>query len=260
MTNNIKYFPIVHPSERYLDIKNAVNNNIDKVDYLTSDISKSDLILVLGGDGYMLEMIKKYIFYEKPFLGINCGTLWFLMNDIITIDDIPKDINQINIRKTKFIKAKIDFEDDTSKVAYAANDICIWNSVLDYYTFDVKSENTSNINIKWTWLVVSNNFWSTSYRLSLWWPLIPTSSELIWIIWIWALPYKFKLFEPQKISINISWKSNCLAGFDGYSGRYENIKKIEILEPDKEYSIAFLKSQPIENKRILMAETKMWYN
>lgn len=266
--NNTKYFPVVHPSERYMDIKNAINQNIDKVDYLTSDINKANLILVLGGDWYMLEMIKKYADAKKPFLWVNCGTLWFLMNDISTINDIPKSFDEINIRNTKFIKAEIEFVNWEKKIAYAANDICIGNSVLDYYTFDVKhwlhesveSDNINNINIKWTGLVISNNFGSTSYRLSLGGPLIPTSSNLLGIIGIWALPYRFKMFKPQNIKINISWKSDCLAGFDGYSGKYENIKTINIMEPDLWYDMAFLKSQPIETKRILMAEAKIWYN
>jgi hypothetical protein len=60
------------------------------------------------------------------------------MNDIKTIDDIPKSFDDLNIRNTAFIKAEIEFEDGSKKVAYAANDICIGNSVLDYYNFDVK--------------------------------------------------------------------------------------------------------------------------
>ena len=49
-----------------MDIKNAVIDNIDKVDFLTSDIASADFILVLGGDGYMLEMIKLYHQHNKP--------------------------------------------------------------------------------------------------------------------------------------------------------------------------------------------------
>ena len=192
------------------------------------------------------------------------------------MDDIPLSLDDLSIRTAKFIKAEIEFEDGSRKIAYAANDICLGNSVLDYYNFDMKlaphkaaeynmhdaieSENSDDINIKGTWLVISNNFGSTSYRLSLGGPLIPTSSDLIWVIGIWALPYRFKLFKPQSIKIEISWKSNCLAGFDGYSGRYENVKSINILESDLTYDIAFLKSQPIETKRILMAESKIGYN
>ena len=33
------------------------------------------IIVVLGGDGFMLETLKRYQKYNKPFYGINVGTL-----------------------------------------------------------------------------------------------------------------------------------------------------------------------------------------
>ena len=40
----------------------------------------SNVIVVAGGDGYMLNSLKKYVKFKKPFYGINCGTYGFLMN------------------------------------------------------------------------------------------------------------------------------------------------------------------------------------
>ena len=40
----------------------------------------SDLIVVLGGDGFMLETLKKFRKFNKPFYGMNTGTYGFLMN------------------------------------------------------------------------------------------------------------------------------------------------------------------------------------
>ena len=39
----------------------------------------SDVIVVIGGDGFMLESLKKYQKYKKPFFGMNKGTFGFLM-------------------------------------------------------------------------------------------------------------------------------------------------------------------------------------
>ena len=39
-----------------------------------------DVIVVLGGDGFMLQTLKKYQKYDKPFYGVNRGTFGFLMN------------------------------------------------------------------------------------------------------------------------------------------------------------------------------------
>ena len=44
--------------------------------------SKSNIIVVIGGDGFMLKNIKKLYKYNKPFYGINCGSYGFLMNNL----------------------------------------------------------------------------------------------------------------------------------------------------------------------------------
>ena len=45
---------------------------------------KSDVIVVIGGDGFMLETLKRYQKYNKPFYGINRGSFGFLMNKFRT--------------------------------------------------------------------------------------------------------------------------------------------------------------------------------
>ena len=48
--------------------------------YINNSAKNSDVIVVAGGDGYMLNSLKKYVKFKKPFYGINCGTYGFLMN------------------------------------------------------------------------------------------------------------------------------------------------------------------------------------
>ena len=43
-------------------------------------IIKSNFIIVIGGDGFMLQTLKKYYKLKKPFYGINTGDYGFLMN------------------------------------------------------------------------------------------------------------------------------------------------------------------------------------
>ena len=56
-----------------------------------------DVIVVLGGDGFMLQTLKKFQKFNKPFYGINSGTFGFLMNKFKTYDVIK------NISKAKFV-------------------------------------------------------------------------------------------------------------------------------------------------------------
>ena len=63
--------------------KTKKNFNLKKIflkKYKNYTPSQSNLIIVLGGDGFMLQILKKYKKYNKPFYGINRGTFGFLMN------------------------------------------------------------------------------------------------------------------------------------------------------------------------------------
>ena len=72
-------------------IKKAVLKRVNSY-----SLSKSNLIIVIGGDGFMLETLKKYNKYKKPFYGINCGTFGFLMNKY-TSKNLYKKILLINL-------------------------------------------------------------------------------------------------------------------------------------------------------------------
>tara|TARA_B100002051_G_scaffold227435_1_gene223531 strand:+ start:33 stop:329 length:297 start_codon:yes stop_codon:yes gene_type:complete len=58
-----------------LKIKNFLYKKIKNYSVL-----KSNLIIVIGGDGFMLEALKKFNKYKKAFYGINSGNYGFLMN------------------------------------------------------------------------------------------------------------------------------------------------------------------------------------
>ena len=62
-------------NNKSLNIKNFLLNKIP-----LCSIKKSSLIVVIGGDGFMLQTLKKYYKLNKPFYGINSGNYGFLMN------------------------------------------------------------------------------------------------------------------------------------------------------------------------------------
>ncbi len=51
---------------------------------LTKRRDSAQVIVVLGGDGFMLQCLHQYMKYKLPFYGINCGTVGFLMNQHTT--------------------------------------------------------------------------------------------------------------------------------------------------------------------------------
>lgn len=48
--------------------------------YRTGDPEKAEIVVALGGDGFMLETLHRFMARGVPIFGMNCGTVGFLMN------------------------------------------------------------------------------------------------------------------------------------------------------------------------------------
>ncbi len=49
--------------------------------YPDTSAEQADVIIALGGDGFMLETLHRYLHRQVPIFGMNCGTVGFLMNE-----------------------------------------------------------------------------------------------------------------------------------------------------------------------------------
>ena len=79
--------------------KNKKLKNILFKRYGSHSTSIANIFVVIGGDGFMLQTLKKYNKYKKPFYGINTGTYGFLMNKYNkkNLDKIIKAAKKITI-------------------------------------------------------------------------------------------------------------------------------------------------------------------
>ena len=73
-------------------IKKFLDNNLK-----TFSLRNANLIIVIGGDGFMLQTLKKYKHSKKFFYGINSGNYGFLMNKFSSKNIIK------NLLKSKMI-------------------------------------------------------------------------------------------------------------------------------------------------------------
>jgi len=70
-----KVYLVFDKTKSSLKIKSFLVKKIQRV-----SLKKSNIIIVLGGDGFMLQTLKKLYKFKKPFYGINSGNYGFLMN------------------------------------------------------------------------------------------------------------------------------------------------------------------------------------
>ncbi|MCF6318442.1 MAG: NAD(+)/NADH kinase, partial [Proteobacteria bacterium] len=72
--------------EAYAQLRKLYGDN-------TVRVKDADVILALGGDGFMLSTLHQFIGDEKPVFGMRRGTVGFLMNRFNTDDLLERLVN-----------------------------------------------------------------------------------------------------------------------------------------------------------------------
>ena len=100
--------------------------NIDKFISKFQNYSpiKANVIVVLGGDGFMLQTLKKLYKYKKPFYGINSGNYGFLMNKFSN-ENIVKNLNISNSIKIYPLQMTVTNKSNQTKKSIAINEVSI---------------------------------------------------------------------------------------------------------------------------------------
>lgn len=133
--------------------------------------SKSDFIIVLGGDGTLLDTGRKAAKYETPLLGINMGTVGFLAAEDgaaahEAIDKVLK--GEYKLEKRLMLEAEIiSSEGDTPKTYKAINDVCISRGVFTKVTsYKIYVNDEYVATFRADGMIVSTPTGSTAYNLS----------------------------------------------------------------------------------------------
>tara|TARA_Y100000816_G_C26028110_1_gene538054 strand:+ start:287 stop:1048 length:762 start_codon:yes stop_codon:yes gene_type:complete len=200
--------------------------------YKKYSINKCHIIVVAGGDGFMLRILKKYYNFKKPFYGINCGTVGFLMNknhNSYLLKRISKAnkfiINPIEVKITN-IKKKIFKMIAVNEVSLLRQSKQTANLQINVNQRNLIKELVSD------GVLVSTPAGSTAYNLSVNGPILSLDSKKIALTPISPFrPRRWKgklISDRSKIIINNlqSKKRPISAVADNYEIR--NIKKIEV--------------------------------
>lgn len=259
----IKYYPLIDEKPNTQKIKEYIQSHIAEDLLFTENLDDANAILVWWGDGFMLDMIKKYISSGKPFVGINYGTLWFLLNNIKDFADIPTDFSQLELVHEKTPSVEIIDSAWQSHHNHVINDVILWGKqwILDFFGFHVYNDEWIDMHIKGTGLFVSTPIWSTAYRLKSWWPVMPLNSELWGVMGVCSMPFHHKIIEPQELTIDVTSKSSAITWVDGFgNGYYPDVRKVIIRKSEQWLTLGFRKEEQFAKKRILIAQNTLAKN
>jgi len=153
-------------------IKNFLFKKINNYSVL-----KSNLIIVIGGDGFMLETLKKYNKYKKPFYGINSGSYGFLMNKFSTKNTI-KNLSKGRLVSISPIEMTVKNKSNLTKKAIAINEVSILRQSRQAASISILNGNKIIIKkLVSDGVLVSTPAGSTAYNLSVHGPILNLDSK-----------------------------------------------------------------------------------
>jgi len=168
-----KSFIISDTNSKSLKIKKQIIKTINK-----EKIKRSNIIIVIGGDGFMLKTLKKNKKSNKSFYGINSGNYGFLMNKFsnkFTIKNLSKakSVNISPLEMSVITKHKV-------RKCLAINEVSILRQSRQAANLSIKN-NSKNIIKKLVsdGILVSTPAGSTAYNLSVHGPILSLNSKKI---------------------------------------------------------------------------------
>ena len=149
--------------------------------YKNYTINKSNIVVVAGGDGFMLRVLKKYHKSKKPFYGINCGTIGFLMNKFHQTN-LEKRIKKTKIFSINPLEIRIINSNGKQFKTLAVNEISLLRQSRQTATLNLKINKKELIKkLVGDGVLVSTPAGSTAYNLSVHGPIISLNSKKLLI-------------------------------------------------------------------------------
>ena len=160
--------------------KNQKSNHIKKqlVKKLNNhQFKQQNLVIVIGGDGFMLETLKKNRNPKKKFYGINSGNYGFLMNKFST-ENIIKSLTKANMISISPLEMIVKNKNNQTKKSLAINEVSILRQSRQAASLSIKYGSKQIIKkLVSDGVLVSTPAGSTAYNLSVHGPILSLNSK-----------------------------------------------------------------------------------
>ncbi|MGV3279103.1 NAD kinase [Rickettsiales bacterium LUAb2] len=246
----------------------VIHSKDQKCEYLLNFLKKNhalvkpedaDIIICLGGDGFMLHTLHNYLHLNVPIYGINCGHLGFLMNENNGEEDLIRIKEKITISKSITlhpleIKFKNTNNEEFTSLAFNEASLLRHDGVAAHLNIFLNNELKLK-KLTSDGILVSTPVGSTAYNKACGGPQVPLESNLMILTAINAFsPLSFKsavVDDTSLIKIEvidpIKRKVNLFCDFI----KYENIISIEIIKSkSKSITLLFDHNNNLSNKTL----------
>ena len=174
--------------------------------------AEADVLVALGGDGFMLETLRRNLERRKPIYGMNRGSVGFLMNDYAE-ENLPQRIAAAEKAVIHPLAMQARDARGRSHQAIAINEVSLLRQTYQTAKLRILIDGKVRMaELMCDGILVSTPAGSTAYNLSAHGPIIPLSGEVLALTPISA-------FRPRR------WRGALLS--------HKDTVTFDILESDK---------------------------
>lgn len=142
-------------------------------------LDTAQVIVALGGDGFMLRSLHRHMARGVPVYGMKLGTVGFLMNQY-AVDGLPERIALAQPTLLRPLEMEVLTESGATSLALAFNEVSLLRQTKQAAHVRVSLNGVAKIDeLVCDGVLVSTTAGSTAYNLSAHGPILPLGSQLL---------------------------------------------------------------------------------
>ena len=139
----------------------------------------ADVIVALGGDGFMLQTIHRFIAHGKPIFGMNRGSVGFMMNPYST-EDLLGQIQQAEVARLNPLRMVAHLDSGARVELHAMNEVSMLRQTRQAAKLRIHVDEVTRLEeMICDGVLVSTPAGSTAYNLSAHGPILPLDAGVL---------------------------------------------------------------------------------
>ncbi len=142
-------------------------------------IEQAQIVVALGGDGFMLETLHRLLGKGTPVFGMNCGSVGFLMNQLAD-EDLPQRLGRSQAALLHPLRMHAVTATGRVEEALALNEVSLLRQIRQTAKIRISVDGRVRLaELACDGVLVSTPAGSTAYNLSAHGPIVPLSSNIL---------------------------------------------------------------------------------
>ena len=159
-------------NQKSLNIKSLIQKKINQ-----TEVKRSNIIIVIGGDGFMLQTLKKNRKSKKFFYGVNSGNYGFLMNKFSS-KNIISNLHKARMITISPLEMVVKNNMNQTKKHIAINEVSVLRQSRQAASLSINHGSKQIIKeLVSDGVLVSTPAGSTAYNLSVHGPILSLNSK-----------------------------------------------------------------------------------